>query len=533
MAVVDDISWAIEQFRYDNERQKAYKLAHAYYDGQHRLQFAINRFRTIFGALFGPFADNLCPAVIDSLTDRLDLIGFTSSDVQQDPQQQPPEPPAPEPGGVLLDPVTGKPAAPAPAPLPVPKTIDPLAQAAWRLWERNRMELQAAEVHREALKAGDGYVIVWPDAQLRPAIWPQLAHEMAVDYDENLAGRIRKAAKLWSQNDGRLRLNLFYPDRIEKFITRDPVHGGLNSQLEAEKFERVPGASSGTRTGEGEPFELDDGVLRNPYGRVPVFHFANKRLYREGQSELSDVIPLQDGLNKSVVDMFVAMEFSSFRQRWVTGIEVETDETTGRPTTPPWNYGVDRMLAATDKDVKFGDFSATDLNQFLKVQEAFRSEIARVSGTPLHYLFINEAGNWPSGEALKSAEARFTRKIEDRQSYFGCVWQEVLAFAMQIDGEQLPDDFELNAIWDSASPRSEREIAETMLMKKAIGVSPAQLMKELGYDDDLIAQMQREAGASQTVAGGAQESLSISTATGRESIKLPGMGLSTGSSQQV
>lgn len=501
MAVSDDISWALDQFRVDCGRQRGYQVAHAYYDGNHRLQFAVNRFRTIFGALFGPFADNLCPAVVDSLADRLDVIGFTSSEGQ---------------------PVTTAKGE---------NSVDPLAAAAWEVWSANNMDLQAAEVHREALKSGDGYVIVWPDRQLRPAIWPQFAHEMAVRYDENLPGRITMAAKLWDQSDGRLRLNLFYADRIEKWVTRDKIEGGVGRDLGPDKFVRVPGNSSGTRAGENEPFELDDGVLRNPYGRVPVFHFPNKRLYREGVSELADVVPLQDGLNKAVVDMFVAMEFSSFRQRWVTGIEVETDETTGRPTTPPWNYGVDRMLAATDKDVKFGDFEASDLKQFLEVQESFRSEIARVSGTPLHYLFITR-GDFPSGEAMKSAEARFTRKIEDRQAFFGNVWEDVLGFALQIDGQELPQGFDLDVVWDTASPRSEREVVETMLMKKAIGVSPAQLMKELGYDDDLIASMLEQVAAAAAVAGAAQESLSVSTATGRIGVHIPGMGLSTGDTQQ-
>jgi len=34
---------------------------------------------------------------------------------------------------------------------------------------------------------------------------------------------------------------------------------------------------------------------------------------------------VQDGLNKSVRDMLVAMEYSAFRQRWAAGIEVDYD----------------------------------------------------------------------------------------------------------------------------------------------------------------------------------------------------------------
>jgi hypothetical protein len=61
-------------------------------------------------------------------------------------------------------------------------------------------------------------------------------------------------------------------------------------------------------------------VVPNPYGVVPVFHFANNAdLGMTGRSELEAAMPVQDGLNKSVLDMLVAMEFSAYRQRWAAG----------------------------------------------------------------------------------------------------------------------------------------------------------------------------------------------------------------------
>ena len=43
-------------------------------------------------------------------------------------------------------------------------------------------------------------------------------------------------------------------------------------------------------------------------------------------------MPVQDGLNKSVLDMLVAMEFSAFRQRWAAGIEVDHQPIEAVPT---------------------------------------------------------------------------------------------------------------------------------------------------------------------------------------------------------
>jgi hypothetical protein len=210
---------------------------------------------------------------------------------------------------------------------------------------------------------------------------------------------------------------------------------------------------------------------------------------------LKDVVPLQDGLNKSVVDMMIAMEFASFKQRWVIGLEVEYDEQTGEPVEQTAkNYGVDRLLSFADPDTKVGQFDATDLSQFLKVQDKFWASVARVSGTPLHYFLITQ-GDFPSGEAMKSAEARFVKKISDRQKAFGNVWQDVMLFCMQIDGPTPPEDLRLETLWKDATPRSDAEIADTAVKKKAVGVSRSQILKELGYDDDTIMRMLEESDA--------------------------------------
>ena len=81
---------------------------------------------------------------------------------------------------------------------------------------------------------------------------------------------------------------------------------------------------------------------------MPVFHFANNAdVGCHGLSELAAAIPIQDGLNKSILDMLVAMEFSAFRQRWVAGIEVDNDPDTGE-AKQPFKSGVDQLWVSSD-----------------------------------------------------------------------------------------------------------------------------------------------------------------------------------------
>src|SRR5688572_5330687 len=54
-----------------------------YYTGPHPRAFATKRFNSDFGKLLEKFADNLCPSVVDSVADRLKVIGFTTEDEAQ------------------------------------------------------------------------------------------------------------------------------------------------------------------------------------------------------------------------------------------------------------------------------------------------------------------------------------------------------------------------------------------------------------------------------------------------------------------
>lgn len=395
----DQVKWALGSLR-DDQRQVGYRTAYRYYDGEHRLAFATEKFRSVFGKSFGSITDNLCPSVVDSVSDRLKVTGVTADD-------------------------------------------QVMAGAAWAIWQRNRMDVRSPETHHEALLTGDGYALVWPNKQGEAVIWSIPACQMAVAYDPNRPGQLTRAARLWfDEDEQRWRLDMFLPGSIERYASRKASRAqtALPTTYNAQSFEAYTPSAADVVVNDA-----------NPYGRVPIVHFPNRRYHSYGISELAPVVPLQDALNKSMCDMLVAMEFSAFTQRWATGVDVGEIGSDGKPVSPPFDYGVDRILALSNADAKFGDFRSTDLTQYVEVQENLRSEIARVSGTPLHYLFITR-GDFPSGEAMKSAEARFTRKVENRQTSFGNQWEDLLGLALEIEGGEKLEQGALSLQWESASP---------------------------------------------------------------------------------
>lgn len=440
-----DIALAIDKFKGAAGR---YAKLTRYYNGDHDLCFATEKFRNAFGSLFREFAFNLCAAIVDAVRDKLQITEF----------------------GVD----TGDIAA---------------AEEAWAIWTANRMNVRSGEIHKEACKTGDAYAIVWPGASGKVTIYPNRADNCTVQYDAEVPGRVLWAAKHWQTADKRFRLNMYYADRIERYITAskaDPspmLPDSLvpNSQR-PEKFYTLPDAKAFT------PFDTDGkSVIANPYGIVPVFHFANNAgIGSEGVSELANAIPIQDALNKSVLDMIVAMEFASYRQRWAAGIEIEFDEATGNPI-PPFKAGIERLWIAEGGDAKFGDFQQTDLSQFLAVKEGFCMDLAAVTGTPPWYFMQGLSGGFPSGEALRKSEMRFVNKVRDRQASFGQVWDDLIAFALRIENKG--GDGRLFTAWEDPAPVSETENLNNLLLKKELGATDEQLLMEAGYGEADIKSM--------------------------------------------
>lgn len=415
-----------------------------YYEGKHRLQFATEKFKNTFSNMFYAFADNQCSMVIDTIADRLQLEGFRVVDADDT---------APE--------------------TPVERTIQ-------EVWRRNRMKRQSGIVHASTLTQGNYYIIVEKNPDGLATMHLHDATKCVVMYDPSFPGLIIKACKWWLEtiSDGRyvVRLNVYYPDRTEKFVST-PTSGEQDLPYTDASF---------------QPIALDP-VIPNEYGKVPVFHFSNNApVGLLGKSELVDVIPLQDALNKSSLDMLVAMEFHAFPQRWAAGIGLDIDADGNRVN--PFTGGVERIWAVEDKDVKFGQFDTANPSNYIQIQDAFRSSISRVSGIPQHFFGVNNSGGWPSGEAMKTAESRLTSKVKDRQISWGDTWSDVMRYCLKLEGFE---HIEVEPLWTDTAYRSETESINNALNKLKAGVPFETIWRELGYSATDVQQFLEELKASQ------------------------------------
>jgi hypothetical protein len=436
-------------------KQSPLALYEQYYQGNHRLSFATSKFRETFGNLFSALAVNFCLLVVDAERERLNVEGFRFHNQSNNPRE-----------------------------------AEQADTEAWRIWQANRLDARSSMAHAEALSKGEAFVLVWtnPLRTDTPLIRVQDARKVVVEYDDGDADKRTVAMKRWVDTDSKREYaTLYYPDRLEKYQSAQPMSSGTNLS---------PTRNPGYWERRNVPDEA--WPLPNPMGTVPMVPLLNNPLLEGvGRSELQSVIPIQDAINKLVADMLVASEYVAYPQRWATGIEVPTDPVTGQPMEP-FKAGAGRLWVADvvqglDQPIepKFGEFPQANLEPYTSAIEMLVQQIASITKTPAHYL-LGQSGSFPSGESLKATETGLTAKANGAMRYFGEGWEEVmrLAFTSLSDDTRAKADA-VEVIWADPESRSIAEVTDAMGKQVAqLGVPKRIAWEKVGYSQVEIARME-------------------------------------------
>lgn len=326
----------------------------------------------------------------------------------------------------------------------------------WADWIRCDMDQLAAVAHREALTLGSAFVTVWADAAGRPSISVESARQVAVLRDPG-SRKIVAAVKRWT-TASTTEAVLYLPEKIVRYRAQ----------------------TTGATTTGFKPVE----TLENPLGVVPVVELRNTdRLLGEGVSELADLIPLQDSLNKLLADLMVGSEYYARPRRWATGVELEEDEE-GNPVNPfPEGH---RMMIAEEPDAKFGQLPAADLASYDSAIKVIVEQIEAVSGLPAHYVGITSAQP-PSADGLRAAEASLTARAEQRQQTFGRAWEQVARLVHAVRTGTDPEAVDVRVQWADPGTRSMAQEADAVVKLFQSGLLPASYaLARLGYTDDEV-----------------------------------------------
>lgn len=402
---------------------RAYKRFLDYYDGVQPLMYTASRLEKVFEGVDSTFTQNWCSVVIDAADDRINLKSIKAKD----------------------------------------------ADATTRLaeiWDDEMLALLADDIHLDALICGEAFIIAWKqrDAEGNEQLDlfrndPSCVH---IQYDADNPKMKKWAAKFFTGDDGRGRITLYYRDRVEFYVVRE--------------------SSAEVNSWKAYVKEKDDAP--NPFDEIPVFHFTTSG--RRIQSELANVIPIQNAINKMVADMMIAAEFGAFKQRYV----ISNADNLGALRNAPneiWTFPAgDGLGQAT----QVGEFQETNLQQFLDAIDKLALSLSATTRTPKHF-FFSQSGE-PSGEALMTMEAPLVEKCRKFIARFAPTWKEIAAFLLKLDGKEVSPKT-IEPVFDD--PRSVLPVARAGVRKQAVEAGiplETQLRDEEGWSEERLSKMRAD-----------------------------------------
>ncbi|WP_138958965.1 phage portal protein [Streptomyces sp. YIM 121038] len=322
-------------------------------------------------------------------------------------------------------------------------------------WQRNRMDAFSGAVHLDTLIRGSAYVLVWADAAGEPTITPVSSERMAVCYKAGSLTELEAAARFEVDDWGRQLVTLW----TERYVYEVPWgmaewHLGI--------------------------------IYPNPLGVVPVVPFESKpRLLADPVSDLANVVPIQDAINKTVSDALTTSEAAAFPQRWVTGLDI-VEDAQGNPVEP-FDIGADKLLQAEDPNARFGSMPAADLSNYVSLTDMLVQHMASISKVPSTYFLVNNGASAPSGESNLSAEAGLIAKVREFMDPLGESWERVIRLCFAVKQDKRQDAYAMETRWKDPEYRTEAQHIDALLKQKQLNVPEQVLWEEAGYSATQIA----------------------------------------------
>jgi hypothetical protein len=439
------------------EAQDTVKALRDYYYGNHPILLTTRQQEFLGPMIKEPgfkFAHNLVRTIVDTLRERLNVVGFTVNGESADALDD--QNPTPE----------GK-----------------LAGLLWSWWNANRMDSEQIRCHRRALRDGETYAIVDFDSETgRPRINLHKKDDgktgITFHRDPTNMQRTIYANRYWYDYNplvqgvtGTERKTTYLPHEVRKYIKR--------------------------ASGDWEPYSQEDNGVwplpwRDAQGQplgIPVIEFANP-----GGSEMTQVIGLQNAVNKSWLDLIAGADSSGFP---VVIAEYP-------PGTMPTEAEDDDDLTGTDEfrlspgrlvevEGTIKRLEAANLTPMLDVVWALVQAMSGVSRTPTYYLKPVGGNDVPSGEALKQLESGLVQRAKERQLMFGQSWTDVAAMMMKVarafGSETIPeiDNMEIAPVWDDPNTRNEFTQAQTAQIYKTLDMPDEYVWTTAGVSPEEIA----------------------------------------------
>lgn len=445
-----------------------YERAEKYFKGTVEEKFISRELRRLLTGSETDFYVNLAGRVVSAVTDRLEIAAITAHRGK---------------GGRIATTVTDRPVSNSTPTSSGTGEESELTQILnERVWHYNEMDIEAPEVHEKATYFGDSYLFVWPsdddeddpDAGVDVFFNSPLGCRML--YDKENPRKPRVYVKTWEENNGYKRANLYYDDWVVKYISRTKKSKGHN----ASDYRPL--------TTLEDPDVDDHGIMVNPFGEIPAFHFRTARPY--GRPEHEGAYGPQDAITKLVKAQMTISDFAAYPQRFAlgeTGVGTDDDfdwddeRESANPEDLASNFvsGPGRIWVLKGV-ASVGTMASADIQQVIQPLDKFIELMASTTGTPLSYLHkVRGTSSTPlSGESQKQTEVMLVKKIAARQRSYAATWRKAMQFALKILGHE---DVTVSVQWSATMQSNDKTTWDGVLSQQTAGVPKRQTLLEQNY----------------------------------------------------
>lgn len=392
--------YGLSTYAVDEQEQRGKRVArYRKYDiGDHdiKLNEFMRKLLQFDSASEDTMAVNLCPTVIDSKNDRciVQLVEGIEND-KADTTEQP-----------VAEQQTDQPAEKKP-------TTNKVTEWSQEVATNNDFDVLQDNVHRAAIRDADSYVMVSWDNEKQQVVYD---YEPAYDgqsgvmviYTSNRIKTPYMGLKFWQIDEPNTngiistRVNAYFHDKVEKWVIAS--NGTLTAHIDPKEKTREWVMPDGTAIG------------------LPIIPFRNNPIGNYGTSELADVIPLQNALNRFHYSQIIAAELTAF------AIYVSINMGEHSTAIVP---GMTIKANGITKDMPF-DFKKIEGSDLTSINETINNErrlIAEISRTPSHDL---SSGGQQSGEFLKQLEVGLVGKCKRFHNHIGSSWEQVFDMAWKV-----------------------------------------------------------------------------------------------------
>lgn len=356
-----------------------------------------------------------------------------------------------------------------------------------QLLEDNQMDLQTPDLLRDTAMYGDMYVRAWWDADDEDGNSLEIV-QLTPDtcrafYETENPNKLAYVGQTWRRKDKFRRVNLYYPDKIVRFISKKSEDSTAGNPPTEIKFY--------------VPFVDEDGdhEIPNDTGRPPVFHFRNDRPY--GISELEDAYGAQNILTKEINTMMAASDGYGFpfraalsksgtlgqQQNAVEGWDDEDDleiEGAVRKRGPHIRMRPGDIAEFKDTDALVS-LPPAPIGSFTEPIRLALELVNTVTGKTIYS--HNQSRADASGVAQQERDKPLINTVETYQRYMGATLRDLYRYCLQLLGHA---DADVKLTWDQAQLTDDQQAAVIASAKQAAGVPQPVTLKEMGYLEETV-----------------------------------------------